>query len=1130
MQNDLDADTSDSVAVIEITNGSDIVAPGNSIAGTQGGLFVLNADGGYSFDPNGDFIDLAVGESRTTAVTYEVEDSHGGTDTAVLTMTVTGVNNSPVATANTGTVNEDTSISQTAATGVLANDTDPDTTDVLSVSQITNGSDTVAAGTGIAGSQGGLFVIQSDGSYTFSSNNDFDYLALGEAENTFVEYEVTDGQGGSSVQRLEMTVTGVNDVPVGQADNVTTSENIGLQVGSSQGVLVNDSDADASNTLAVTSISNGTASVLAGETIQGTQGGVFTVLADGGYSFNPQSDFLDLSPGEQRITQVTYSMSDGIDEAQAVLSVNVTGINTAPTQNGTVPTQNYQDFDVVQFDTSPYFSDIDTSNQFTYSVDELPAGLTLNTSSGVITGQLESNASVNGPYSFVVTAHDSAGVQVNQTVLFSVANTVPVVVDDENRTLEETVTPITGHLVSGLTGDTDSDQDQLFVLAVNTIGIGSNGSVVVATQYGEIDVDESGQYSYQVNNTLAAVQSLAVGEVLVDEISYSITDQQGGEAQGYLRVTIQGENDAPEALADSYTTDEQTELLVSASNGVLANDIDRDLSDEHQVVTIVQGEGQVAVGSSLRGSQGGVFTLEEDGQFRFEPGDDFIDLGVNEARTTQVTYQMTDQHGATSLATLTVEVTGINDAPEAREGYLAPIEDSQQIDVSIEGFFGEIDGTDELTYSVENLPEGLVLNESTGIITGQVVSSASVAGPYELVLTATDKSGATNTQTYTWTVINPVPIAFNNTDTVTEERVLSSQGNLLTDTSSSGLDYDPDGDTLVLVGVYNNENGSPTAQVESDYGVLSVASNGEYQYELKNSATQVQALAQDEVVNDRFFYQIIDADGAVATAQFIVTIQGQNEPLIDSNEPVLEESVAAEDPAETPARQGRRALAPVAGDAGESASDTSTSADSNDTSASATTQQQVQRNVEVLTQFSENTALNPELLSPVSLSLALEDQVLDFGIVEQFTLPPNAFEHTNPSEVITLEVRLSDGSQLPDYIKFDESNMSFEVDGRGASLSGQDSIVIRVIAKDSQGNSATSTFTIAFKETQDQNDGDESQDVIESEDDNNTNESTAPVDDVDDSDANEAANSESAADSYAKRKESLMDLMKKLIS
>ena len=42
--------------------------------------------------------DLAVGATRDTTLTYQISDGNGGTDTATITVTVSGVNDAPVAT------------------------------------------------------------------------------------------------------------------------------------------------------------------------------------------------------------------------------------------------------------------------------------------------------------------------------------------------------------------------------------------------------------------------------------------------------------------------------------------------------------------------------------------------------------------------------------------------------------------------------------------------------------------------------------------------------------------------------------------------------------------------------------------------------------------------------------------------------------------------------------------------------------------------------------------------------------------------------------------------------------------------------------------------------------------------
>ncbi|NKB79479.1 cadherin-like domain-containing protein [Ochrobactrum daejeonense] len=59
-------------------------------------------------------------------MTYTVDDGNGGTTTGTITVTVTPVNDAPVAVDDTATTAEDTPVTVDAATGLLANDTDVD--------------------------------------------------------------------------------------------------------------------------------------------------------------------------------------------------------------------------------------------------------------------------------------------------------------------------------------------------------------------------------------------------------------------------------------------------------------------------------------------------------------------------------------------------------------------------------------------------------------------------------------------------------------------------------------------------------------------------------------------------------------------------------------------------------------------------------------------------------------------------------------------------------------------------------------------------------------------------------------------------------------------------------------------
>ena len=108
---------------IQSVTASTTYSNGQSIAGTYGTL-VIGADGSYEFTPNDV---LGASETGNDVFTYTVSDGTA-TDTATLTITTTGANDAPVAQNDTGTVNENATLSvsngdnATTVTGV-SNDT-----------------------------------------------------------------------------------------------------------------------------------------------------------------------------------------------------------------------------------------------------------------------------------------------------------------------------------------------------------------------------------------------------------------------------------------------------------------------------------------------------------------------------------------------------------------------------------------------------------------------------------------------------------------------------------------------------------------------------------------------------------------------------------------------------------------------------------------------------------------------------------------------------------------------------------------------------------------------------------------------------------------------------------------------
>lgn len=102
----------------------------------------------------------------------------------------------------------------------------------------------------------------------------------------------------------------------------------------------------------------------------------------------------------------------------------------------------------------------------------------------------------------------------------------------------------------------------------------------------------------------------------------------------------------PPAVADDEA---DTDAVTEASGNVLAND--------EPGLTVVAVNGLAAnVGIEVAGSDGGVFVIDDDGAWTFDPDGDFAALEVSETADTSVTYHASDGTSE-AMATLTVTVS-----------------------------------------------------------------------------------------------------------------------------------------------------------------------------------------------------------------------------------------------------------------------------------------------------------------------------------------------------------------------------------------------------------------------------------------------------------------------------------------
>ena len=105
--NDTDVDV-DSLTVVRV-NG--LAANVGTESRSPRAEVTLNANGSFTYNPNGAFETLDTGETDTDTFTYRASDGDLESNAATVTITINGVNDAPVAVDDTGTTDEDTTSS-----------------------------------------------------------------------------------------------------------------------------------------------------------------------------------------------------------------------------------------------------------------------------------------------------------------------------------------------------------------------------------------------------------------------------------------------------------------------------------------------------------------------------------------------------------------------------------------------------------------------------------------------------------------------------------------------------------------------------------------------------------------------------------------------------------------------------------------------------------------------------------------------------------------------------------------------------------------------------------------------------------------------------------------------------------
>ncbi|EHR0758889.1 tandem-95 repeat protein [Vibrio parahaemolyticus] len=740
--------------------GKDKVVSLDAENGPKNGTVIVNNDGTVTYTPDDNY----VGKDTFTYVVT----SGGVSESTIVEVNVTPVNDAPVAKDDIATTQEDTAVT----IDVLPNDSDVDG-DKLSIQSAS-----------APEAQGKVEIV--DGKLVFTPAENFN----GDAEIT---YTVTDGELTDEA-KVTVTVNPVNDAPTIKVDAVESITEDAVSTDTVVATLtVRDTDTSEDQlTVSLENNSNGYF-VLVGDEVKLTQAGVDAVN-------NDELNLKDLT--------ISASVSDGVNPtASDSDSLIVNRVNDAPTVENAIADQELsEDFASYTIDLNDAFKDSDSALNFSVSGNNSIQIFIVN---GVAT--ITPTADWNGKETITFTATDPSGESISQTVNFTV---VPVadIVADKATVVEDTPT-----IIKVLGNDTFEGDGKVVSLDANngpangTVSVNPDGSVTYTPNdnYHGTDsftyivtsggVSESTTVSVDVtpeNDAPVAKDDTAITDedtpVTIDvlpndtdvdgdklsiesasvpkeqgtvevvdgklvftpaenfnghaEITYTVTDGQLTD-EAKVTVTVNPVDDAPTIKVDAVES--ITEDAVSTDTIVATLEVaDTDTPEDQLTV-------------SLENNSNGYFVLVGDEVKLTQAGVDAVNNDELNLKDLTISASVSDGVNPTANDSDSLVVNRVNDAPTVENAIADQVlsEDFDTYTIDLNEVFKDSDSSLEFSVSGNSNIQVAIVN---GIAT--ITPTADWNGSETLTFTATDPSGESVSQPVDFTVAPVVDIEADSTN------------------------------------------------------------------------------------------------------------------------------------------------------------------------------------------------------------------------------------------------------------------------------------------------------------------------------------------------------------------------------
>ncbi|GLK88159.1 hypothetical protein GCM10017655_12210 [Pseudomonas turukhanskensis] len=872
--NDTDADH-DALVVTQV-NGTAI---GNgAVTLASGALVTANADGSFSYNTNGKFDSLKAGQVATDTFTYTISDGHGGTDTATATVTIIGSNDAPtVGGTSTGTVTEagnlddGTVVAGTAtATGTLvATDVDQGATTTWSL----------ANGTGNYGS----LAITAAGVWTYTLNNGAaatNALAEGQTGHETFTATVTDNNGATVTQQITINVTGTNDAPTVSGTSVTTGTVV--EAGNLDSGAVVSGTPTFTGTLVAQDVDQGSSTTWSLNTGTGTYGTI-AITAAGVWTYtlnNGAAATQALAEGQtdQETFTATVTDNNGATTTQ-VITVNVTGTNDAPTVSGPLTASGTEDGNSVVVNLLSGAADVDSGAVLSVgNVSTLPAGVTLSGSTLTVNPKdasfqsLAAGATKDVVVTYNVIDEKGAVVAQTATVTITGTNDAPTVSAAVTAAGVEDGASFTVNLLANAS-DVDTGA-VLNVASVSTLpaGVSLSGNTLT------------------VNPADASFQSLSVGEVKTITVSYNVVDDKGALVAQTATITITGTNDLPEVTSNAAAA---TGTVVEAGNldsgavvagtptatGTLtATDVDHGSATHWSVASGTGNYGTLAI------TDAGVWTYTLNNNATATQA-----LAEGQSGSETFTAIVTDDKGATVNQTITVTVTGTNDAPVVTSTAAAATGSVVEAGNTDSGAVLAGTPTATGTLTASDVDHGSStswsLASGSGVYGSLAITPAGVwtytlndgaaatqalaegqAGQETFTVNVTDNNGAIATQVITINVTGT-----NDSPTVSGA------------VTASGVEDGPSFTVNLLSGASDMDAGASLSVANVSTLPAGVSRSGNVlTVDPSNAAYQALKAGEQQTLN--ITYNVVDDKGAVVAQTATITITGTNDaPVVTSS-------------------------------------------------------------------------------------------------------------------------------------------------------------------------------------------------------------------------------------------------------